>query len=82
MLSETGNSWVETGKGLDRIMLILVLILFALGLLSIYSAGAGVRKLTTVYAMKQALWGALSAVAYAAVLKIGYQNFFSEHRLF
>ena len=75
MLQETGYSWGETGKGLDRIMLALVLILFALGLLSIYSAGAGVRKLTTVYAMKQALWGAVSAVAYVAVLKVGYQNF-------
>ena len=72
---ETGYSWSETSKGLDRIMLALTLILFALGLLSIYSAGAGVRRLTTLYAMKQALWGGLSAVAYVLVLKIGYQNF-------
>jgi rod shape determining protein RodA len=52
-----------------------ILILFALGLISIYSAGSGVRRSTADYAIRQLAWGGVSLLAYVAVLRIGYQNF-------
>lgn len=71
---ETGYSWGEIAKGLDRPMVFAIVVLFALGLLSIYSAGAGVRRSTTTFAVKQLIWGILSAVVYISFLKIGYQR--------
>jgi rod shape determining protein RodA len=75
MLAESSYAWGEIRKGLDWPMLIATLFLFALGLISIYSAGAGVRRPTTGYAARQLAWGAFSLAAYVTVLKIGYQNF-------
>jgi rod shape determining protein RodA len=75
MLAESSYSWGEIRKGLDWPMLIAILALFALGLISIYSAGAGVRRSTAGYAIRQLAWGGVSLVAYVAVLRVGYQNF-------
>ncbi|MDR3332386.1 MAG: rod shape-determining protein RodA [Synergistaceae bacterium] len=75
MVQETCYGWGEIRRGLDKAMLLIVLSLFALGLVSIYSAGVGVRTSTALNALKQLSWGLVSAVAYVAVLRIGYQNF-------
>ncbi|MDR1472732.1 MAG: rod shape-determining protein RodA [Synergistaceae bacterium] len=72
---EFNYSWGEIRGGLDRTMLVTVLVLFALGLASIYSAGIGVRTSTVVYVVKQLTWGAVSAVVYVFVLRAGYQDF-------
>ncbi|MDR3254837.1 MAG: rod shape-determining protein RodA [Synergistaceae bacterium] len=75
MLAEPSYNWSEIRKGLDMLMLFVILVLFILGLVSIYSAGAGVRKSTAAYAVRQLAWGGVSIVAYAAVIRMGYQNF-------
>lgn len=72
---ESGYTWGEIRKGLDRTMLVVTLLLFALGLLSIYSAGVGVRRSTTLFAVRQLAWGGVGAIAYLAILRIGYQAF-------
>ncbi len=72
---EFGYTWGEIRKGLDRTMLVVTLVLFGLGLLSIYSAGAGVRRSTALFAVRQLVWGGVGAVAYVAILRIGYQSF-------
>jgi rod shape determining protein RodA len=75
MLPEAGYSWGEVIKGLDRIMLALMCLLFALGLVSIYSAGIGVRSSTMTYVLRQLMWAGVSAVVYVAILRVGYRNF-------
>jgi rod shape determining protein RodA len=75
MLAESGYSWSEIRKGLDRFMLLVAFVLLAIGLVSIYSAGAGVRRSTVQYAIRQMAWGGVSIAAYVVVLRIGYQNF-------
>lgn len=72
---ESGYTWGELRKGLDRTMLVVTLLLFALGLLSIYSAGANVRRQTAAFAIRQLAWGGIGALAYVAVLRMGYQRF-------
>ncbi|MDR1884696.1 MAG: rod shape-determining protein RodA [Synergistaceae bacterium] len=74
MTLESGYGWGDIRRGLDRVMLVIILCLFALGLVSIYSAGVGVRVSTATNALKQATWGTMSALVYVAVLRIGYQN--------
>ncbi|MDR1514465.1 MAG: rod shape-determining protein RodA [Synergistaceae bacterium] len=75
MLAETSYSWGEIRKGLDWSMCAVILLLFVLGLISIYSAGAGARRSTADYAIRQLVWGGVSLLAYVAVLRIGYQSF-------
>ncbi|MDR3280717.1 MAG: rod shape-determining protein RodA [Synergistaceae bacterium] len=75
MLQDAGYSWSEIGTGLDRIMIVIVGALFALGLVSIYSAGIGVRTSTMTYVLRQLVWAGASAVLYVAVLRIGYRRF-------
>ena len=70
-----GYSWGEIRKGMDRPMVFIILVLFGLGLISIYSAGAGVRRSTTAFAVRQLMWGGVSLCVYVAVIRIGYQNF-------
>lgn len=72
---ESGYSWGELRKGLDRTMLVVTLLLFALGVLSIYSAGWSVRRQTASYAVRQLAWGGVGALAYVVVLRMGYQRF-------
>jgi rod shape determining protein RodA len=75
MLSESGYNWGEIRKGLDWSMCVVLIALFALGVISIYSAGSGVRRSTADYAVRQLMWGGVSIAAYAAVLRAGYQAF-------
>jgi rod shape determining protein RodA len=55
-------------------MLLLTIILFALGLVSIYSAGMGVRRSTLDYVLRQMMWAGISAVIYVIILRVGYRN--------
>ena len=71
---EIGYSWAEIRKGLDRPMIMVILALFGLGLISIYSAGAGVRRSTTAFAVRQLVWGGVSAAVYITLLRVGYQR--------
>ena len=75
MAFESIYGWGEIRRGLDRIMLTAVLCLFALGLISIFSAGVGIMSSSAANVLKQALWGLFSAVVYVVILRIGYQNF-------
>jgi rod shape determining protein RodA len=75
LLPEVGYSWGEIRAGLDRVMVALVCALFALGIISIYSAGRGVRSSTVVFVVRQLIWGGVSAAVYIAILRVGYRNF-------
>jgi rod shape determining protein RodA len=75
LLPEVGYSWGEIRAGLDRMMIVLTCALFALGLVSIYSAGKGVRSSTVAFVTRQLIWGGVSAVVYVAILRAGYRNF-------
>jgi len=72
---ESGYTWGDLRRGIDRAMLAVTLLLFALGLLSIYSAGAGVRHASSAFAVRQLAWGGVGACAYALILRVGYQRF-------
>jgi rod shape determining protein RodA len=74
MLPEAGCTWGEIHSGFDRIMLLLAVTLFVLGLVSIYSAGMGVRRPTLDYVLKQIMWAGISAVIYMIILRVGYRN--------
>ncbi|MDR1482443.1 MAG: rod shape-determining protein RodA [Synergistaceae bacterium] len=75
MTFEPPYSWGEIRRGIDRVMLIAILCLFALGLVSIFSAGVGVMSANATNALKQALWGLFGIAVYVIILRIGYQNF-------
>ena len=75
MLPEVGYSWSEIRSGVDRVMVAAMCALFFLGLLSIYSAGRGVRSSTMVYVTRQSLFAVVSLIAYICILRIGYRNF-------
>jgi rod shape determining protein RodA len=67
----------ENLASLDRLQLFPALVLFFLGVASIFSAGAGFAGRGGGFAARQILWGCLSAVAYLGVLQVGYARFLS-----
>ena len=75
LLPEVGYSWSEIRAGLDRMMVVLTCALFALGIVSIYSAGKGVRSSTVVFVARQLAFGGVSASVYVVILRVGYRNF-------
>jgi rod shape determining protein RodA len=74
MFPEVGYSWGEIRSGLDRVMIASICALFALGLVSIYSAGFGVHSSTMTFVFKQLLWAGVSAIVYVVILRVGYRN--------
>ncbi len=58
----------------DKVLFFSVLALFALGVISIYSAGVGVTHRTGGFALRQLVWGGISIVVFLLVLKIGYRR--------
>lgn len=56
----------------DRNLLSATLALFLVGLFSIFSASLGMEKNAGAFVVRQATWGLVAFVAYAAVLRIGY----------
>jgi rod shape determining protein RodA len=75
MLPEAGYTWSEIRAGFDHTLSGIALALFALGLVSIYSAGIGARSATMTFVIRQLVWAGVSAVVYAIVLRVGYRNF-------
>jgi len=74
MLPEVGYNWSEIRSGVDRIMIAVTCALLFLGLVSIYSAGRGVRSSTMIYVARQSVYAVISAVVYICVLRVGYRN--------
>ena len=70
------KSWRELLTGLDRAMILAALLLFALGLISIYSAVHGPSRTDIPYAQRQLLWGLFALVAFCVVLRIGYERIY------
>lgn len=56
----------------DRNLMSATLALFLVGLFSIFSASLGMEKNAGAFVVRQATWGLVAFVAYAAVLRIGY----------
>ena len=75
MLPETVYSWSEIRSGLDRMMIAITCALFALGRVSIYSAGIGVLSSTMTFVTRQSMWAGVSAIVYIVILRAGYRNF-------
>ncbi|NLB82631.1 MAG: rod shape-determining protein RodA [Synergistaceae bacterium] len=75
-MEEKRLSLREKLAGLDKLQLLPVLLLFFLGILSIYSAGAGASGGGMKFALRQLAWGGISAAAFLFVLHIGYARIF------
>ncbi|MCF0247008.1 MAG: rod shape-determining protein RodA [Synergistes sp.] len=70
------TSWSDVRRYSDKIMIALTIVLFFFGLAAIYSASASYGDASVSgFVVKQALWGAIGAVVYAAVVKADYRNF-------
>lgn len=74
-MEENVCTYGEKLAGLDKIQLIPALVLFGLGVLSIFSAGAGLDGRGGTFAARQLLWGLLSVAAFLVTIKIGYEKF-------
>lgn len=77
-MEEKKLSLGESVAGLDKPQLFSVGALFLLGVLSIFSAGAGFEGRGAGFATRQLLWGAVSIAAFLLTLKIGYEKFLRE----
>lgn len=76
MAGKNSPSFSDIRSYLDLPMLVLTVALFLLGVAAIYSASSSFSGVSvSSYAIKQALWGCVSALVYAVVLKIGYKKF-------
>lgn len=77
MKEKGSNSWNDIYKYTDYAMLVVTVVLFLLGVLAIHSASYVESNPLPVstFAVKQLIWGGISAVAYVLVLKIGYGKF-------
>ena len=69
--------WSDIRSYLDIPMLVITLVLFSLGVMAIYSASFSYTAdlALSSYVVRQLIWGAISALIYVAVLKIGYKKF-------
>ena len=74
MLPEVGYNWSEIRSGVDRVMIAVTCALLFLGLVTIYSAGRGVRATTMVYVTRQSVYAVISLFVYVVILRIGYRN--------
>ncbi len=77
-MEEKNRTLGELAGRLDRIQILAAAALFVLGLLSIYSAGAGFEGKGGSYAGRQLLWGVLSSAAFLVVVRIGYERLLQE----
>ncbi|MDD2452420.1 MAG: rod shape-determining protein RodA [Synergistaceae bacterium] len=76
-MEEKKHTLRENLASLDRIQFFSVLALYSLGVLSIFSAGAGWEGQGGGFAVRQLVWGAISAAAFLVTLQIGHGKFFS-----
>lgn len=75
MAEKTGSRWGEIRSNIDVVMLIVTALLFALGVSAVYSASSQTGLSLSSYAVRQSMWGVISAVVYVAIIKTGYENF-------
>lgn len=74
MADETGIRWGKIRSNIDMLMLAVTVVLFILGLVAIYSASGQEGLSVQNYAVRQFVWGCVSAVVYVLILKIGYKK--------
>ena len=75
MAEKSGSSWRDIRSNIDLIMLIAATALFFLGIAAIYSASPNKAVTFSSYAVRQLMWGSISAVVYILILRIGYRKF-------
>ncbi|MBL3593190.1 MAG: rod shape-determining protein RodA [Synergistaceae bacterium] len=61
---------------LDGLMILAMVLLFLLGLVSIYSASQGATRMGQYYALRQTIWGGLSLAAFLVTVRIGYEEIY------
>lgn len=74
--------WGHLLGRMDRLGLLLFITLFAVGVAAVYSASQGTQGTVNRYAVRQLVWGAVSLVAYLAVLRIGHDWFLRRAYIF
>ncbi|MEG1799757.1 MAG: rod shape-determining protein RodA, partial [Synergistaceae bacterium] len=68
MSERLSSRWSDIKAYTDYVMLILVVLLFFLGVAAIYSASpASADKGLSGYALRQLIWGGVSAVIYVLI---------------
>lgn len=75
MAEKKGSSWGDIRSNIDLIMLTSTAALFFLGIAAIYSASPNNAVTLSSYAVRQLMWGIISAFVYMGVLRIGYERF-------
>ena len=75
MAERSVSSWRDIRSNIDLIMLISSVALFLLGIAAIYSASPTKAVTLSSYAVRQLMWGGISAVVYIVILRIGYRKF-------
>lgn len=68
-----GSRWGDIRSNLDFVMLFCTLALYGLGVVSVYSASPLINGVSP-FTARQLIWGGFSALAYIAILRIGYKN--------
>ncbi len=76
--STTGSRWSDIRAYSDVVMLMVTLVIFALGIVAIYSASSSMSTASgSSFVVRQLMWGGIGAFAYLFILKIGYRKFIS-----
>lgn len=74
MAEKSGSSWREIRANIDLLMLFATIALFLLGISAIYSASPNKAFTLSSFAVRQPMWGRISAVIYVMILRIGYEG--------
>lgn len=77
MADNAGSSWGEIRSYCDKVMLFVTIVLFGLGVAAVYSASSSMSLSTAAaasFTTRQLMWGAVAAVVYVFILKIGYRK--------
>ena len=78
MSERLSSRWSDIKAYTDYVMLVLVVLLFFLGVAAIYSASpVSAGKGLGGYALRQLVWGGVSAIIYIVIIKVGYRRIIS-----
>ena len=76
MSDEKKVGWADIRSYSDILMLIETIVLFSLGVIAIHSASSfATGAFVSSFALKQLIWGGVSALVYVLIIKIGYRKF-------
>lgn len=67
------SCWSDIRSNIDWVMVFCALALFGLGCATVYSASPIIKGVSS-FTMRQLVWGGISALAYVAILRIGYKH--------